>query len=165
MDNILIRKASEVEMLALWGYKDLKTASPTAKLFYDNIAAGNAVFWTLDREGELIGELYMFLNLDDHDLADGKSIAYLCAFRVKKEYRGQGLGTWMMQTALADLKEKGFQHATIGVSPDEPKNVELYHRLGFVMKVKTCYYDPCGLDEHRQPEYDEKGWWLLSKEL
>ena len=24
-------------------------------------------------------------------------------------------------------------------------------------KIKDCHYDPCGLDEHMQPLYDENG--------
>lgn len=161
---MLIRKATADEMLKLWGY-DENTASPTAEFFYRNISSGNAVFWTADIDGELIGELYAFLNLDDKDFADGKDIAYLCAFRIKKEYRRKGLGSRMMESAFEDLKEKGFKRVTIGVNSDEPLNIKLYTRLGFREKVKDCYYDPCGLDENGNPEYDAKGWWLLSKAL
>lgn len=57
---MLIRKATGEEMLKLWGYQDENTASPTAKFFYRNISSGNAIFWTLDNGGELIGELYVF---------------------------------------------------------------------------------------------------------
>ena len=42
---------------------------------------------------------------------------------------------------------------------------ELYRRFGFCTKVKDCHYDPCGMDENNQPVYEEKAWWLLSKEL
>ena len=59
---MLIRKATGEEMLNLWGYRDADTASCTAKFFYRSIASGNAVFWTLEHGGELIGELYVFLN-------------------------------------------------------------------------------------------------------
>ena len=160
-----IRKATGEEMLTLWGYSDIQTASPTAKFFYRSIASENAIFWALDHDGELIGELYAFLNLEDKDFADGCNVAYLCAFRVKQEYRGKGLGSRLMNAALVELKKRGFRHVTIGVSPDEPRNIDLYHRLGFTMKIKDCHYDPCGMDENDQPEYDEAGWWLLSKEL
>ncbi len=160
-----IRKANGEEMLKLWGYQDVISASPTAKFFYRNISSGNAVFWTLDNDGELIGELYVFMNLDDKDFADGQTTAYLCAFRVKEEYRGQGLGSRIMNTALAELKEIGFHTATIGVGIDKPQNIQLYRRLGFNKKVKDCHYDPCGMDENNQPEYEEEAWWLLSKEL
>ena len=165
MEPMLIRKASGEEMLSLWGYQDIETATPTAKFFYQNICSGNAVFWTLDREGELIGELYGFFNLDDKDFADGQDRAYLCAFRVKKECRGKGLGSRLMAAALAELKEQGFRYATIGVGSDEPQNFRFYQRLGFGVKIKDCHDDPCNMDENMKPKYEETVWWLLQKEL
>ncbi len=162
---MIIRKASAEEMLKLWNYDDENTASATARFFYRNISSGNAVFWTVDNDGELIAELYGFENLDDKDFADGINNAYLCAFRVKEQYRRQGLGRGLMESAFTELKEKGFRRVTIGVNSDEPLNIKLYSRLGFTEKIKDCHYDPCGLDDNGQPEFDEKGWWLLSKQL
>lgn len=162
---MLIRKATGEEMLRLWGCKDSDKASPTARFFYRNIVSGNAVFWTLENDGALIGELYVFLDLEDKDFADGKNVAYLCAFRVKEEYRGRGLGSRLLKTALAELKKRGFHAATIGVGSDKPKNIKLYRSFGFNVKVKDCHYDPCGFDDNGQPEYEEEGWWLLSKGL
>ena len=162
---MIIRKATAEEMLTLWGYEDIDNASPTAQFFYHNIFAGNAVFWALDKSGELIGELYVFLDLEDKDFADGKNIAYLCAFRVKTEYRGCGFGSSLMEKALAELKKDGFHKATIGVERNERANIRLYSQLGFTEKIKDCHYDPCGLDENLQPLYEEDSWWLLAKEL
>lgn len=160
-----IRKASGGEMLALWGCQELQTASPTAKFFYDNINDGNAVFWALDEEGDLVGELYAFFNLDDKNFADGQNTAYLCAFRVKKEFRGQGHGSRLLATALKELKEMGFSHVTIGVECDEPQNMRLYRRFGFNTLVKECHYDPCSMDEKMHPQYDNNPWQLLKKDL
>ncbi len=162
---MLIRKATGEEMLRLWGFSDAETASPNARFYYRNIASGNAVFWTVDRDGALIGELYVFLDLDDKDFADGKGTAYLCAFRVREGYRGQGLGSRLMHAALTELKEMEFHTATIGVGADKPQNIRLYRHFGFTEKVKDCHYDPCGMDENNQPEYEEEAWWLLSKDL
>ena len=160
---MLIRKASGEEMLALWGYEDARQAPPTARFFYHNISSGNAVFWTVDHDGALIGELYAFLNIEeDKDFADGSAAAYLCAFRVKKEFRGQGLGSGMMEAALADLKLRGFRRATIGAG--EERNLRLYRRMGFVTNIKQCFVDPCARDERMRPEPDA-GFWLLSKDL
>ncbi len=160
-----IRKASGEEMLALWGCPDADAAPPTARFFYENIAEGNAVFWTLDSGAELAGELYVFYDLEDKDFADGENTAYLCAFRVKEEYRGRGYGSLMLAAALAGLKEGGFRSATIGVGSDEPQNIRLYRRFGFTAKIKDCHYDPCGMDENMRPVYEENAWWLLSKAL
>lgn len=131
-----IRTASAEEMLALWRYKSPASASPTAQLFYQNIRAENAVFWTIERDGALIGELYGFLNLKDKEFADGSNTAYLCAFRVKEAFCGQGLDSRLLETALAELKKRGFRQTAIGVSPDEPQNVRLYRRHGFLKKVR-----------------------------
>ena len=158
-----IRKATADEMLRLWGYQSIADAANTARFFYRNISSGNAVFWTVDNDGELIGELYAFLNLDNMEFANGITTAYLCAFRIKKEFRGQGLGTSLMKAALSDLKIRGFRYVTIGVSDE--KNKKLYHKYGFVTEIGTYYYDPCAMDEHSNPEYDETGFLLLSKEL
>ena len=160
-----IRKATGGEMLALWGYRELRTASPTAKFFCSNINSGNADFWTLDNDGELIAELYVFRELADKDFADGKNTAYLCAFRVKKDYRGQGYGSRLMGAVLAELKESGLRHVTIGVGSDESRNIRLYRRLGFTTKIKDCHFDPCSMDENMLPRYEEAAWWLLRKDL
>ena len=45
-----IRRAAEHELLELWGYESIHTASSNAKFFCDNIKSGNAEFWTLDHE-------------------------------------------------------------------------------------------------------------------
>ena len=158
-----IRKATGSEMLELWGYRDTETASPTARFFHENIRSGNAVFWALDDGGQLIGELYVFSGLEDTELADGMTTAYLCAFRVREDRRGRGLGTELMETVLADLKNRGFRRATIGA--DEERNVRLYRRLGFTKEIKVCYEDPCARDAAMQPVPEEAGWLLLARDL
>ena len=153
-------------MLKLWGYESIGKASPTARFFYQNISSGNALFWTIDHEGELLGELYVFADIDeDKDCADGITTAYLCAFRIRKELRGQGYGSRLMKAALSDLKERGFRYATIGVDKDDETNLVIYKHMGFDRTIKECYADPCARDENMQPETDEKGFWLLSNDL
>ena len=112
----------------------------------------------------MIGELYVFRNLTDMDFADGKETAYLCAFRVREDYRGKGIGSKLLREVLDSLKAAGFKKATIGVGPDEERNIRLYRRFGFTEKVKDCFVDPCAVDENMQPKPDE-GFWLLLKEL
>ena len=158
-----IRKASAGEMLELWGYPDADGASPTAKFFCESIASGKADFWTLDDDGALIGELYAFLELEDRDFADGVTVAYLCAFRVREDLRGRGFGTRLMEAVLADLKDRGFRRATIGA--DEERSLRMYRRLGFTKDVKVCFLDPCAMDGDMRPQRQKEGWLLLAKDL
>ena len=160
---MIIRKATAREMLGLWGYKNIDEAPNTAKFFYNNISSGNAVFWTADNEGELIGELYVFLDLDDKDFADGKGKVYLCAYRIRNDYRGQGIGSQLIRTVLDDLKSSGYKCVTIGA--DDESHVKLYKHYGFSSVIKKVYCDPCAMDRNMQPEHVENGYWLMLMEV
>ncbi len=157
---MIIRKANVEEMLELWGYSDISTASPTARYFYNNIESDNADFWAAEDDEKIIGELYVFLDLEDKDFADGKNTAYLCAFRVKEEYRGQGIGTQLVKAALNDLGKRGFRSATIGVEGSEERNIRLYKRLGFNSKIKDCFEDPCAMNDDMTPSSCSPFWLL-----
>ena len=159
-----IRKATEQEMLTLWGYPNVDEASHTAKFFSENLRKDNAEFWTVDDNRELIGELYIFKKLDDTDFADGHTRVYLCAFRIRKDHRGRGLGSRLVETVLAHIKKCGYDSVTIGVDETEDANIRLYKRFGFETKIKDCYIDPCDMDEGGKPK-NCSCFWLLSRKL
>lgn len=159
-----IRKATENEMLNLWGFQSYDEASPTARFFYDQIASDRADFWTIDHNGKLIGELFVFKDLPDKEFADGRSKAYLCSFRINRAYQGRGLGTRLLEAVLSYLKGQGLRTVTIGVAETEKANIRLYDRLGFQTKVKSCVMDPCALDDAMRPRACPC-FWLLSKRL
>ena len=159
-----MRKAAGEELLELWGYESIHTASPNAKFFYGKIKRGNAEFWTIDCGGELVGELYVFFELEDKDFADGEGTAYLCAFRVKKELRGQGLGTKLIRRVVEHIKDLGYQRISIGVDATDAANIRFYRRLGFTGKGKECTEDPCDRDEAMRPRTCPC-FWLLYKEV
>ncbi len=142
-----IRKAAEYELLELWGYESIHTASSNAKFFCDNIKRWNTEFWTLDYDGELD----VFYDLEDKDFADGERTAYLCAFRVRADFRGQGLGSKLICHVIEHIKNLGFQRISIGVDATDRANIRLYKRLGFTIKGKECAEDPCDRDENMQP--------------
>lgn len=158
-----IRQADENELLKLWREEE-EHMSPTTSFFFHQIKKKNAEFWTYDWGGQLAGELYVFKELEDKEFADGKDRVYLCAFRIIKVLRGQGYGTKLMNHVLSHLKEEGYKTVTIGVDETEEDNIRLYHRIGFLEKVKDCTIDPCGRDENMQPVKYPK-FWLLKKEL
>lgn len=159
-----IRRAGEHELLELWGYERIHTASSNAKFFFENIRRGNTEFWTLDHDGELVGELYVFHDLEDKDFADCKRTAYLCAFRVRTDFRGQGLGTRLICHVIEHIKDLGYQRVSIGVDTTDIANIRLYERLGFTIKVKECAEDPCDRDENMQLK-SCPSFWLLHKEV
>ena len=136
----------------------------TTRFFYDNIKNGNAQFWTLNKNNQIIGELYAFKKLSDNEFADGTYTVYLCAFRIIKELRGQGFGTKLLETVLDNMKDMGLKIATIGVDETETNNIRLYKKMGFTEKVKDSFVDPCNVDENQMPKTCDK-FWLLRKNL
>ncbi len=159
-----IRRAAEHELLELWGYESVHTASSNAKFFCDNIERGNAEFWALDHDGELVGELYVFYDLEDKDFADGKGTAYLCAFRVRADFRSQGFGTRLICRVMERIKDLGYQRISIGVDSTDTAHIRFYKRLGFTIRGKECAEDPCDRDEDMRPRSCPL-FWLLYKEV
>lgn len=155
---MIIRKGTVSEMLTLW-YRE-----NTSEFFAQQIATGKADFWPLEVDQLLIGELYVFYELTDIDLANGKDTVYLSAFRIKKTFRGQGLGTCLMERVLSDLKKRGWPYATIGADLQETANLRLYRRLGFTTEIKILTKDYCDVDEQFQPSSCEP-YLLLRKKL
>ena len=70
------------------------------------------------------------------DYANGINRAYLSAFRVHPDYRGQGLGTKLMQRVIERIKEKGFNEVTIGAYHHESQIQDLYKKWEFTDFVK-----------------------------
>lgn len=158
-----IRLANEEDLLILW-QETIETMKPTTRFFYNNIKNETAEFWTWSYDNHIVGELYIFKTLSDADFADGTHTAYLCAFRIMKELRGQGYGTRLLETVFKHLKDMGFAAATIGVDETETATIRLYKRMGFTEKIKDCFNDPCNIEEGQIPASCEK-FWLLRKKL
>ena len=159
----VVRIGTIEEMINAWGYCNRELSS-TAEFFADSISKGSAVFYALDYQGKVIGELYVFFELDDKDFANAEEKAYLCAFRIGREYQHQGLGTYLITSVMQKLQEQGIKRVTIGVDKREEDNIRLYRRLGFNEKIKDCVSDPCDVDSDMNPKKCES-FWLLQKEL
>lgn len=84
-------------------------------------------------EAGLIGQVFLQLNSERSEMADGKDRAYLYGFRIRPAYRSQGLGTRMMNFVEDDLRLRGFSMLTLNVAVDNPRARSLYSRLGFVV--------------------------------
>ena len=59
--------------------------------------------------------------------------------RVKKEYQGQKIASFMMEELLKDTKEK--ENITLEVKEDNTKAISLYEKYGFKKKaIRKGYY-------------------------
>ena len=72
----------------------------------------------------------------------------------KKEYRGKGIATEMLDLSMKALAEANCDIACLGTNIDNPVLLKIYRRLGFVLLLQPLtflglsgkrYYENCGL--------------------
>ncbi|OWZ84427.1 GNAT family N-acetyltransferase [Natranaerobius trueperi] len=163
---MLIRQGviSDFERLN-WAWR--KDNIPTQKIFKDRILEGKQEFWVVEssEHEELLGEFHIVWNSFDPYEADGLSRAYICAFRIHPEYRGQGLGRKLKDRVLQRVKEAGKTQVTIGVKSDRPEIREMYKKWGFTELIKTKDVDHHNFDSYGNPNFVDNSIELYLKYL
>lgn len=69
---------------------------------------------------------------------DGHGVGMIQNVGVVPGHRGLGLGTWLVERALAGFRARGLRTASLEVTVDNGRAVRLYQRLGF-RRTKTLY--------------------------
>jgi ribosomal protein S18 acetylase RimI-like enzyme len=121
---------------------------------------GEALMWVADLPGSgLIGQAFVQLNSDHRpELANGKTRAYVHAFRVRPRYQNAGLGTRLMQYVESDLIARDYLAVILAVAKDNPNARRLYERLGYEVIApdsgRWSYRDDRGVLRH----VVEPGW-------
>jgi len=83
---------------------------------------------------------------------------------VRPEFRGEGIGTTLMETAEEDLRQRGFQLVSLNVARNNQDARRLYERLGYQVVAPEpgiwSYIDHRG----RRRQVEEPAW-RMEKEL
>jgi len=99
---------------------------------YERAQSGRSILWIADLPGAgIIGQVFIQLVCDRPELADGANRAYLYAFRIRPDYRSQGLGTQMLAVVEEDLRRRKFHYVTLNVARDNIRARKLYEREGY----------------------------------
>jgi ribosomal protein S18 acetylase RimI-like enzyme len=132
LDQVIIRHLKRIDLPALeWDgeYTHFRKLYQSA---FERSLMGQSVLWVAERqEYSVIGQLFLQLDSDVVELADGVTRAYLYAFRIRPEYRCEGLGSFMMQLAETDLIRRSFRMITLNVTQDNQDAIRLYERRGY----------------------------------
>lgn len=67
-----------------------------------------------------------------------KDMAYLTAFRTDSKYQNKGYFSKLYKFMEEDLKNRGFTKLSLGVEPQEVKNMMIYFKYGFTNYIKTA---------------------------
>ena len=101
---------------------------PELKIYYEDFGSGRADHCIVaDDDGKVIGAVWTRI-MNDYGHVDDDTPSF--AISLYKEYRGQGIGTRMMNEMLALLKEKGFERASRAVQKANYA-VRMYENVGF----------------------------------
>jgi ribosomal protein S18 acetylase RimI-like enzyme len=165
LSRITIRKANSRDLPALeWGGE----LSHFRRIFSDvfrHMMADDAVIWIVELEGVgLIGQVFVQLLSNRTHLADGSSRAYIYGFRIKKEYRNQGIGTHLLHFIEEDLAKRGFRTISLNVSQENKGARRLYERHGYNV-IGTDPGEWSYLDEYGRMRNVREPAWRMRKIL
>ena len=100
---------------------------------------------------EKVGQIYFVKQLVDHEVADGRTIGYICNLSVLSQYRKRGIGTALVNFVKEYAKKNGFDKLSLGVEEKEVQNLRLYKNLMFVNKIKDTDVDMLFRNENNEP--------------
>ena len=101
---------------------------PELKLYYEGFGKGMADYCIVaEDDGRVVGAVWTRIK-NDYGHVDDETPSF--AISLYKEYRGQGIGTRMMNEMLALLKEKGYKKASLAVQKANYA-VRMYEKVGF----------------------------------
>lgn len=145
MKGYICKIATVDEMEAKWNYEIKKHRSPNWKIWkidsIERVINGQSIVYYGILNDKIICETTAMLDKrivqNSHCLVDDKT-AYLCAFRTIGKYQSKGYFSKLFRFMINDLKNKGYEKFTLGVEPDETKNLKIYQHLGFDEFIKSA---------------------------
>lgn len=104
----------------------------------DGEPAGSIICFPADTQPDLDSLLLQALNkrglnLDKLFIEGEKGSWYLSTMGVDPKFRGKGVGSALMDAAMAKGRERGYKRVSLLVSKGKPRARTLYERVGFVV--------------------------------
>ena len=131
-EQVIIRHLRQVDLPELEWDGEYTRFRKLYQSAFERSTMGQSVLWVAEHQGHgVIGQLFLQLDSDVTELADGTTRAYLYAFRIRPEYRCEGLGSFMMDLAETDLIRRAFEVITLNVTQDNHDAIRLYERRGY----------------------------------
>lgn len=145
MKEYICKIASIDEMERKWNYEIKKNKNPNWKIWkaeaIDRVKKGQSIAYYGILNGKIICEATSMLDKSNVQNSDGlvnDKTVYLCAFRTIDKYQGKGYFSKLFKFMINDLKSKGYERVTLGVEPNETKNLKIYQYLGFNEFIKSA---------------------------
>ena len=132
IDRVIIRygKRTDLPLMEWEGeYSHLRQIYANT---FERSRAGLARIWVVEiPPQEIIGQVLLQLKSNREDLADGVDRAYLFSFRIKPQFRSQGLGALLLTEAELDVQQRGFHEMSLIVSKENMRAIQFYQKHGY----------------------------------
>lgn len=124
---------------------------------------GRRILLLAEAGDRLAGQIFIQLATRASFAARGVASGYLYAFRVKRAFRSQGIGSQLLAEAEAVLRDRGYQRAVISVAKDNAAARRLYERHAYRVFTEDpgrwSYLDHQGTMRHvEEPAHVMEKW-------
>lgn len=107
----------------------------------ERVKSGQAITYYGILNGKIICQTTAMFDkniIQNSDGLVGIKTAYLCNFSTVKKHQGKGYFSKLFTFMINDLKNRGYKKVTLGVEPNEMKNLKIYQHLGFNEYIKSA---------------------------
>lgn len=130
--HIRIRPAAEEDLPGMEWNGEFSHFRKIYKQHFQNTRNGSTRIWVAETEaGEIVGQVFIMLYSRQPEMADGINRAYLFSFRIKADYRGKGLGGFMLDFVEDFLISRGFKTLCLNVARLNVNARRMYENHGF----------------------------------
>ncbi|MEA4811268.1 MAG: GNAT family N-acetyltransferase [Anaerolineaceae bacterium] len=131
-EKIFLKPLTQAELPGLeWDGQYIHFRKLYAQHFASTLSGTTRIWGATDSTGKVIGQVFILLYAKDKELADGQHRAYLFSFRVREEWRNQGIGSFIMDFAEEYLGSRGFSWLRLNVAQNNLKAIALYKKRGY----------------------------------
>lgn len=131
MDELCIKRIPSAQLHLLTVLHSYNNTDDMLAQNSKKINNGDIDIFGLFLDNALIGEIRVAYNKENTVFAQKGTRAYLYAFRILKDYRSKGFGSYLLSNVISILKCNGYTEFTIGVEDDNPIAKKLYKDFGF----------------------------------
>ena len=140
---ICYRKATFHDLERVWDYNmAMNPDEPRMQRWKESYITrnqeGRAATYVAVIDGEPVGEVTLDYHAEAYGnpetrkfLADGSTMAYVTALRIRNAFEGKGLVSGLMGFMEKEAREMGYTSLSIGVEAAETRNLAIYLHWGY----------------------------------
>ena len=117
--------------LRLRDFKKLDASKEKIRAWKRQARRGNRRVFVCVKNGDFIARGDLVYDAHDPDYTIPGQRVYLSRLTVKKERRGQGIGTAMTKFLCEEARRQGFSEISLGVNKDNAAALHVYEKAGF----------------------------------